>query len=250
MMDGNLRLPCEKCGKLIDYDGVSGAGAKTVCEHCGSKKPHTLRGSPLLLFLCFFIVALAFALINPIGLSEDGMFFGCFGAFCLLLWLKVCLPYHIARLKDKLPGVPFFGFVSFLSFVFGGISLFFFAAEINIYGLQSTTTHHTVGGYKVEDGFDSIPKSESNGKASVIWFFNKSGISIRLHRFDKEGTIQPEGDLVPSEGLERDTFEGETWVVTDLDDTPLYYYIAGSKASAAIVPPDWSPTMPPLNDPS
>ena len=102
----------------------------------------------------------------------------------------------------------------------------------------------------MEDGFDSIPKSESNGKASVIWFWNKSGISIRLHRFDKEGTIQPEGDLVPSEGLERDTFEGETWVVTDLDDTPLYYYIAGSKASAAIVPPDWSPTMPPLNDPS
>tara|TARA_Y100000588_G_scaffold204848_1_gene218642 strand:- start:240 stop:953 length:714 start_codon:yes stop_codon:yes gene_type:complete len=237
MMDENLQLPCEKCGKLIDYDGVSAAGANTVCEHCGSKKPHTLRGNPLLPFLFFFIGALAFALINPIGLSEDAMFLGCFGVFCLLLWSKVFLPYHIAKLKRQVPGVKAMGCFSFLILGFAGISLFFCAAEINIHGLQATTTYHRVGGHKVEDGFDSVPKSESNGKASVIWFSNESGIRIRLHRFDNEGTIKSDRDLVPRQGIVRDTFEGETWVVTDLDDTPLYYYIAGSKASAAIVPP-------------
>ena len=235
-MDEDLKLPCEKCGKLIDYDGVS-TGEHAFCEYCGSKKPHTLWGNPLLPFLFFFIGALAFALINPFGLSDDAMMLGGYGLFCLLLWVKVFVPYHVTRRKAQVPGNKGIRAFSLGILGMGGISLFFFAAEINVSGLQTTTTYHRVGGHKVQDGFDSVPKSESNGKASVIRFSNESGIRIRLHRFDNEGTIESDCDLVPRQGIVRDTFEGETWVVTDLDDTPLYYYIAGSKASAAIFPP-------------
>ena len=244
MMDGNLRLPCEKCGKLIDYDGVSGAGAKTVCEHCGSKKPHTLRGSPLLPFLFFFIVALAFALINPIGLTEDGMFFGCFGAFCLLLWLKVCLPYHIARLKDKLPGVPFFGFVSFLSLGFGTLSLFmFFVTKPKAYDPRSVTYFYKrIEGHEVTGGAGSIPKSKDRGREVIISFQKQVDFNIRLYRFDQAGELQFDSELSSKDSPHLDTFAGETWVVTNMDDKPLYYYVAGYRGARniinhAVIPP-------------
>ena len=243
MMDEDLQLPCEKCGKPIDYDGVSAAGANTVCQYCGSKNPHTLRGNPLLPFLFFFIGALAFALINPIGLSEDAMFFGCFGVFCLLLWSKLFLPYHIAKLKGQVPGVQAMGCFSFIILGFAGISLFFCAAEISSSGLHRSEVHvyYGVGGYEITGGIDSVPKSKPRGKADVIRFSNRLPISIHLYRFDHEGNMHFDHKLVSTQAKDLDTFEGETWVVTDLNATPLFYYVAEPKRSIAHIPPDWAP---------
>ena len=130
MKDARQQLPCEKCGRLIAYDGISEMGAKTVCKYCGTKTPHTLIRNPLLPFFCFFLAALLFALINPLHMTEDGVFFGCFGTLCLLLWLRVFLPYHIYRLKGKMPGLPAMTWLSVLIVFFGGIAFLFLAAEI------------------------------------------------------------------------------------------------------------------------
>ena len=237
-MDEDLQLPCEKCGKPIDYDGVSAAGANTVCEHCGSKNPHTLRGNPLLPFLFFFIGALAFGLINPYNWSDDALFFGAFGSFCLLIWLKLFLPGHVAQLKGQTHGSYAVGCFSVFLLGFAGLSFFMFAAEKSSSSRHRTMTYYGIGGYEITGGIDSVPKSKSRGKADVIHFTNELTISIRLHRFDHEGNMHFDHELVPGQdGKDVDTFEGETWVVTDLDATPLFYYVAGSKASAAIVPP-------------
>jgi len=48
-----MKLPCEKCGELIEYDGVSLPGQ--TCPHCGAKRPHTLKGNPLLPFLLYYL---------------------------------------------------------------------------------------------------------------------------------------------------------------------------------------------------
>ena len=87
------KLPCEKCGAVIEYDGVSLPGK--TCPHCGAKRPHTLKGNPLLPFLFFFGAWLAFGLINPFDWSEDVLLFGSGGSLFLLVWFKVFLPIHI-----------------------------------------------------------------------------------------------------------------------------------------------------------
>ena len=242
MMDEGLQLPCENCGKLIDYDGVSAAGANTVCEHCGSKNPHTLRGNPLLPFLFFFIGVLTFGLINPFNWSDDALFFGAFGSFCLLIWLTLFLPGHIAQLKGQTHGSCAVGCFSFLLLGFVGLSFLMFAAEMSSSSRHRTKTYYGIGGYEITSGIDSVPKSKPRGKVNVIRFSNELTISIRLHRFDHEGNMHFDHKLVPRQGSrDLDTFGGETWVVTDLDATPLYYYIAEPKASFAFIPPGWEP---------
>jgi hypothetical protein len=129
MADENLMLPCEKCGKLIYYDGVSFFGAKTVCEYCGSKNPHTIRGNPAFPFAVFFLGALLLVLVDPFGLSQQGYFFLFFGPFCLMLWFKALLPFYIAQFKGyhQMTGCQNFalGCLSFVLLVTGSICLFF-----------------------------------------------------------------------------------------------------------------------------
>ena len=128
MADENLMLPCEKCGKLIYYDGVSFFGAKTVCEYCGSKNPHTIRGNPLFPFAVFFLGALLLVLVDPFGLSEEGYFFLFFGPFCFMFWFKALLPFYIAQFKGyQMTGCGNFalGCFSLVLLVAGSISLFF-----------------------------------------------------------------------------------------------------------------------------
>ena len=99
-MDEDLQLPCENCGKLIDYDGVSAAGANTVCKYCGSKNPHTMRGNPLLPFLFFFLGWIVFALIDPFHWGDETMFFCAFGSFCLMIWLTIFFPILSGKKKE------------------------------------------------------------------------------------------------------------------------------------------------------
>lgn len=252
MMDEDLQLSCEKCGKLIDYDGVSSLGAKTICESCGSKNPHTLRGNPLLLFLLILVGGLAFALINPFDWSEDTMTLAGCGLFIMLFWCKVFLPYHIAQLKGQMrwsalgwSGVCF----SFILFGIGSLSLLMFSIEMiwsdrnGSFTVAEPELYHyeRIEGHAITEGIDSVPKSQPRGEAVVIRFSNELSINIRLYRFDNEGTMHSGRELVPRQWNDRDTFEGETWVVTDLDDTPLFYYVARTKASFAPIPPDWTP---------
>jgi len=127
MADENLMLPCEKCGKLIYYDGVSLFGAKTICEYCGSKDPHTLRGNPLFPFAVFFLGAILLVLVDPFGLSEPGYFFLFFGPFCFMFWFKALLPFYIAQLKGyQMTGCQNFalGCLSLVVLVAGSLSLF------------------------------------------------------------------------------------------------------------------------------
>ena len=250
MMEEGLQLPCENCGKLIDYDGVSATGANTVCEHCGSKNPHTLRGNPLLPFLFFFIGVLTFGLINPFNWSDDALFFGAFGSFCLLIWLKLFLPGHIAQLKGQTHGSCAVGCFSFLLLGFAGLSFLMFAAEMSSStrnrSYSETFYSELIQGHAITEGVESIPKSKPMGARAKISFQKEVDFSIRLHRLDPMGTLQFDSVLKLQHSKNLDTFSGETWVVTDMDDTPLFYYVARETDAVniinlALVPPTWSP---------
>ena len=58
-------LPCEKCGEMTAYNGL--IGARLSCGHCGTPRPHTMRGATGcggVIFLIFFVVAILLVLIN------------------------------------------------------------------------------------------------------------------------------------------------------------------------------------------
>ena len=61
------QLPCEKCGKMTTYDGLIGTRTKLPCGHCGTPRPHTMRGATGcggVIFMIFFVVAFLMVLIN------------------------------------------------------------------------------------------------------------------------------------------------------------------------------------------
>ena len=82
-----MELPCKKCGKPTHYDGVAIFGAKTICKHCGCKKPHTMRAHPVFPFLVILVGFLLLMLINPFDLSQDAMGF-CFAASFILFLVQ------------------------------------------------------------------------------------------------------------------------------------------------------------------
>lgn len=240
--DVPMELPCENCGKPIPYDGVSSMGADTVCEHCGSKKPHTLRGNPLLPFLFFFLGWIVFALIDPFHWGDETMFYCAFGSFCLLIWLTIFFPILSGKKKECRSDLK--GCVSLLLLGFGALSFFmFFVTKPEAHdGSSVTYFYKRIEGHAITGGVGSIPKSKDRGREVIISFQKQVDFSIRLCRFDHNGSLQLDSVLSSQHSENLDTFAGETWVVTDMDDKPLFYYVAGYRGgwnviNLAVIPP-------------
>ena len=91
-------LPCEKCGEMTAYNGL--IGAKLSCEHCGTPRPHTMRGATgrgSLIFLIFFVVAILIVLIFKPGDASILIFFPIF----LLIYLILFARFVIVGLRMK-----------------------------------------------------------------------------------------------------------------------------------------------------
>ena len=253
-----MKLPCEKCGAVIKYDGVSLPGQ--TCPHCGAKRPHTLKGSPLLPFLFFFGGWIVFAIVNPLGWDEDFMIFPAFGSLLLLIWFKAFLPLHLEmrRNKSTLPmgedatkGRRALGCFS-ISFLLGGLlSLLIFFATCErpepIY--YDNTPYFELQGYPipvdsndtatplfdargrvvpaVKAGPDTFPVSSVSGEKTEISFTNRMEFHVRVYRIDANGSALHLNYLEQNQGsLPMKTYAGQTWLVTDFDGRPVFYFIA------------------------
>ena len=233
------KLPCEKCGAVIQYDGVS--LSDQPCPHCGAKRPHTLKGNPLLPFLFFFGGWLAFGLINPFDWSENVLLFGSGGSLLLLVWFKVFLPMHIGlwRLKRENSGnkerrlgiVP--GCLSVVFFLFGLVCLSIFCFQVKTSSSTEMDSDQARGdyvfrleGHEVTDGIDSVPLSPVGGNATKIGFINRAEFPVEVHWLDHNGTLHYLARLGQDHGQNAKAFVGQTWLVSDGDGTPLLYYVA------------------------
>jgi hypothetical protein len=262
----DLKLPCEKCGELIEYDGVSLPGK--TCPHCGAKRPHTLKGNPLLPFLFFFGGWLAFGLINPFDWDEDIMIFPAFGSLLLLVWFKVFLPIHLEmrRNKSTLPmgkdaakGRRALGCFSIAFLVGGLLSLLMFFAicewpeEIH----YDYTPTFQLQGYPIfvdsselpvlslDAGHDTFPASSASGEITKIEFTNRMEFPVRVYSVDHNGSVLHANYLDRNFGTQPiHTYAGQTWLVTDEAGKPLLYFIAekgmeGEVGWAGILPDYW-----------
>tara|TARA_Y100000766_G_scaffold262649_1_gene254056 strand:+ start:118 stop:960 length:843 start_codon:yes stop_codon:yes gene_type:complete len=271
-----LQLPCEKCGEVIKYDGVS--LPSQTCPHCGAKRPHTLKGNPLLPFLFFFGGWIVFAIVNPLGWDEDFMIFPAFGSLLLLVWFKAFLPIHLGMRRNKsiLPmgedatkGRRALGCVS-ISFLLGGLlSLLIFFATCErpepIY--YDNTPYFELQGYPipvdsndtatplfdargrvvptVKAGTDTFPVSSVSGEQTEISFTNRMEFHVRVYGIDANGSALHLNYLEQNQGsLPMKTYAGQTWLVTNYVGRPIFYFIAekgmeGEVGSARILPDNW-----------
>ena len=233
-------LPCRKCGKLTRYDGVGILGAKTVCSHCGCKKPHTLRANPLFPYFVLLIGFLLFFLINPFEWSEDAMGF-CFAAsFFLFVWFKIFWPLHLLAWKSKRSKskdeqefkIPRgLGCFSFGLLFFGLLALLIFCSESKIFSPDTWSSPQydhvfRLSGHELPDGIDSVPLSPVGGNATKIGFINRAEFPVEVHWLDHNGTLHYLARLGQDYGQNAKAFVGQTWLVSDGDGTPLLYYVA------------------------
>ena len=257
-------LPCEKCGEIIKYDGVS--LPSHTCPHCGAARPHTLKGSPLLPFLFFFAGWLVFGLLNPLEWSEDSLLFASFGSFMLLLWFKVCLPIHLEMLKSSLPkskeqtqGSGALGCLS-AGFLSGGILslIMFFATyewpeevhydytptiELTGYPIfvdpsDLSGTSSDAGGKIVptlEAGPSTFPVSAVYGEKTKIRFVNRMEFPVRVFSVDANGSSTHASYLEQDFGSsDMNSYVGQTWLVTNDTGKPLLYFVAEKGAEGEI----------------
>ena len=232
------KLPCEKCGAVIEYDGVSLPGK--TCPHCGASRPHTLKGNPMLPFLFFFGGWLVFGLINPLQWSDESLLFASSGSLLVLLWFKVFLPMHLLAWKTKRSKAKSerefkitrgLGCVSFGLLFFGLFCLLIFCFESKMFSPDESFSPQydyvfSLSGHEVTGGIDSVPRSPASGKPTKIGFINRAEFPVEIHWLDHNGTLGYVATLAKDHGQNAKAFVGQTWLVSDLEGTPLLYFVA------------------------
>ena len=82
---------------------------------------------------------------------------------------------------------------------------------------------------------DAAPKSE-NGENTTVIFENKSAQPVRLYWIDYGNGLKLYGTLKPNELREQNTYENNSWLVTDEKDGPLGYFVATAEVTKAVIP--------------
>jgi DUF1680 family protein len=89
--------------------------------------------------------------------------------------------------------------------------------------------------WHVAKGFKGIPRSRPGPQTEMI-LENHSGRELKLYWISYRGKRQAYGRIKPGETRPQGTYANSTWVVTDENDKPLGYFIAGHQVSRALIP--------------
>lgn len=194
----------------------------------------------MLPFLFFFGGWLVFGLINPLQWSDESLLFASSGSLLVLLWFKVFLPMHLLAWKTKRSKAKSerefkitrgLGCVSFGLLFFGLFCLLIFCFESKIFSPDESFSPQydyvfSLPGHEVPGGIDSVPRSPASGKPTKIGFINRAEFPVEIHWLDHNGTLGYVATLAKDHGQNAKAFVGQTWLVSDLEGTPLLYFVA------------------------
>lgn len=79
------------------------------------------------------------------------------------------------------------------------------------------------------------PKS-GNGENIEVVFENKRSHKIRLVWVGYDGKLKVYGELAPGGTRTQNSYENNTWLITDMEDNPLGYFICGNRRAVAVIP--------------
>jgi len=79
------------------------------------------------------------------------------------------------------------------------------------------------------------PRS-SNGENIEVLFENKSKTKIKIYWVGYNGEHKLYGELKPDGMRRQNSYENNTWLITDKDDNPLGYFICSDQPAVAVIP--------------
>ena len=98
-------------------------------------------------------------------------------------------------------------------------------------------------GHEVMDGIDSIPSTLTDGEKTEITFVNRMKFVVLVYCRDLKGNMSYKMRLLPNWAEKSEAYVGQTWLVTDKEKKPLYFFLAENAHSdgaigRARVPPE------------
>ncbi|HUV63884.1 MAG TPA: sulfatase [Sedimentisphaerales bacterium] len=87
-------------------------------------------------------------------------------------------------------------------------------------------------------GKGPIPASESEGRTLDIILLNQREDPVNLYVMDFQGQRQPRGSIASGWRLRHQTQSGVVWLITDLQERPLGYFVAQDRTALATIPDD------------
>ena len=97
----------------------------------------------------------------------------------------------------------------------------------------------------VKVGPDTFPVSSVSGEITRVEFTNRMEFPVRVYGIDANGSALHLNYLEQNQGsLPMKTYAGQTWLVTNFNGRPIFYFIAekekdGAIGSARILPDNW-----------
>ena len=79
------------------------------------------------------------------------------------------------------------------------------------------------------------PRSQ-NGLNTTVFFVNKSGQPVKLYWVSYGGPLKLYHTLKPGEKKQQNSYSKNTWLVADMNDKVLGYFIIGVEVSRAVIP--------------
>ncbi|MEE3373449.1 MAG: hypothetical protein VX346_29195 [Planctomycetota bacterium] len=79
------------------------------------------------------------------------------------------------------------------------------------------------------------PRSRG-GENIEVFFRNRSGVAIKIFWVGYDGKLKQYGELDPGGQRRQNTYENNTWLITDRQDRPLGYFVCGAQRALAVIP--------------
>jgi hypothetical protein len=118
-------------------------------------------------------------------------------------------------------------------FVIGVVLLLIFCSETKLFSRKESSSDQVSGDYvfmleahEVTGGIHSVPVSPVEGERTKIGFVNRMNFPVQVHWVDHNGTLHYFTPLGENFGMNTKAFVGQTWLVSDGNRTPLFYYFA------------------------
>lgn len=80
------------------------------------------------------------------------------------------------------------------------------------------------------------PASKPDGRKFEVVFFNERNDEVKLYWMDREGKPQSYGSIASDQRTRESTRPGAVWLITDLADEPLGYFVVKDRRAQAVIP--------------
>lgn len=139
----------------------------------------------------------------------------------LYVWQTEVTDDGVANLKEALPNLK----------IVKGVDL----SKIVIVKKEEPKPEETLKWLAV-GGPDKPPAKSKPGSFLIITFQNKSDKDVKLYWVDYGGGKKLYGEIAKGGERKQNTYSDAVWLVTDNQDKPLGYFVAGTKIALAVIP--------------